>query len=144
MFQKFIKYFSRNIVILIVEDEKTQIELIKKDLSRRYSNFLIVKDGESGLEIARKEKPDLIILDCILPRMQGEEVCKQLKDSESTKDIPVIFVTQKGKKSFVDCFLAGSAYHIVKPFKAMEILTAVKDVLRNSTQFISSEEIYHY
>ncbi len=133
MFRKIIKYFSRNIFILIIEDEKTQIELIKKDLEKRYSNFLITNDGESGLEMAKQERPDVIILDCILPKMQGEEVCKNLKGDEETKDIPVIFVTQKGERSFIECFSAGATQHIVKPFKSGEILTAVKYVLKKST-----------
>lgn len=78
--------------ILLIEDEQLQIEVMLRALRKEY-NTLLATDGREGLNMARSENPDLIILDVFLPKMKGTEVLKKLKSDEDTKDIPVIVMT---------------------------------------------------
>lgn len=79
--------------ILIIEDEKTLSDMYRTELERRGFQVITTLDGEEGIEVANKEKPDLIILDLLLPRIQGMDVLKILKEKKETKEIPVFILT---------------------------------------------------
>ena len=91
------KEISKDIV-LVVEDEKDILNLLEYNLIKAGLNVLKAQDGHQALSIARNERPDLILLDLMLPELNGIEVCKILKRDESTLNIPVLMVTAKGEE----------------------------------------------
>jgi twitching motility two-component system response regulator PilH len=113
--------------ILVVDDSITEREMMKKSLEEEGYSVTAAKDGEEALEILKKEKFDCILLDVIMPKKNGFQVCREIKKDEFTKDIPVILVTSKGQES--DMFWGkkqGADDYIVKPFKMEELISAVK------------------
>lgn len=120
--------------ILIIEDERDLAELLAFNLEKEGYRTVIALDGIEGLETATRVLPDLVLLDLMLPGMLGTEICKRLKKSESTSDIPVIMLTAKGEEiDKVVGFEVGSDDYVVKPFSTRELLLRVKAVLRRTT-----------
>ncbi|OQW95334.1 MAG: hypothetical protein BWK79_02810 [Beggiatoa sp. IS2] len=118
--------------ILIVDDVSTNITILSHILTTKRFEVLIAKNGESALSIAESQVPHLILLDIILPDMNGFEVCRQLKMQSRTKNIPVIFISAlDGADNQVKGFKAGAADYIVKPFHREEILARIKIHLDN-------------
>lgn len=116
--------------ILIIDDVRTEQEIIKKALQPLGYNCLIAENGNQGLEMATKEIPALIVLDVIMPDMDGFKTCRKLKKGDSTKDIPVILCTTKGGES--DKFWGekqGADAYVTKPFEASEILEVARRLL---------------
>lgn len=119
--------------ILIVEDERDLAELVAFNLEKEGYRTVVALDGTSGLETARSQLPDLIILDLMLPGMMGTEVCKVLKKTEKTARIPVIMLTARGEEiDRVVGFEVGADDYVVKPFSTRELLLRVKAVLRRA------------
>lgn len=119
--------------ILVIEDEKDLAELIAFNLEKEGYRTLTAFDGTDGLEAARREMPDLILLDLMLPGIMGMEVCKTLKKSEKTSHIPVIMLTARGEEiDRVVGFEVGADDYVVKPFSTRELLLRIKAVLRRS------------
>lgn len=119
--------------ILIIEDERDIADLVAFHLEQEGFKTVIAPDGVAGLEEAVRLVPDLILLDLMLPRMHGNEVCKMLKKGERTAKIPVIMLTAKGEEiDKVVGFEMGADDFVVKPFSARELLLRVKAVLRRS------------
>src|SRR3990167_495415 len=117
--------------LLIIEDEKDIVEAIEYNLKKE--NFKVSKayDGSSGLRLAREKKPDLIILDLMLPLLDGFEVCKNLKKETKTADIPIIMLT--AKSSEVDKVLGlelGADDYMTKPFSMRELIARVRTILK--------------
>jgi len=113
--------------ILVVDDSITEREMMKKSLEEEGYSVTGAKDGEEALEILKKERFDCILLDVIMPKKNGFQVCREIKKDEFTKDIPVILVTSKGQES--DMFWGkkqGADDYIVKPFKMEELIKVVK------------------
>lgn len=120
--------------ILIIEDERDLAELLAFNLGKEGFQTLIALDGRSGLNMARTERPDIILLDLMLPEMGGIDVCKLLRKQESTSGIPVIMVTAKGEEiDKVVGFEVGADDYLVKPFSTRELLLRVKAILRRSS-----------
>jgi len=120
--------------VLIIEDEKDLAELIAFHLEKEGFRPLIAADGASGLNEARSVKPDLILLDLMLPGMMGTEVCRLLKGSEETAGIAVIMLTAKGEEiDRVVGFEMGADDYVVKPFSTRELILRVRAVLRRQT-----------
>jgi len=112
--------------ILIVDDTTENLDVLQGLLKDEYKLFA-VPEGPIALKIARKQKPDLILLDIMMPGMDGYEVCKQLKADESTKDIPVIFITAKVETdNELKGFEVGGVDYITKPFSPPAVLARVK------------------
>jgi putative two-component system response regulator len=113
--------------VLVVDDTPDNIKLLKSVLSPHYQ-VKVAKSGMRCLEIIRKgELPDLILLDIMMPEMNGYEVCEQLKADERSRDIPVIFVTAKGEIEDEQCgFELGAVDYITKPISAPIVLARVK------------------
>ncbi len=117
--------------VLIVEDDEDILNLIAYNLQGAGMEPLKVRDGMEALKVARENLPDLIILDLMLPGMDGTEVCKILKREEGTRDIPVVMVTAKGEE--MDRIVGleiGAEDYIVKPFSPRELLLRVKTILK--------------
>lgn len=117
--------------ILIVDDEVDILKLLEYNLTRAGFNVTAAKDGPEALELARTKGPDLIVLDIMLPNMEGTEVLKRLKAGEATSSIPVIMLTAKGEEvDRVVGFELGAEDYITKPFSPRELILRVKSVLK--------------
>ena len=117
--------------ILIIEDEKNILELVKYNLEEAGFRVFTAVRGDTGLDQARKQKPDLIILDLMLPEIDGFEICKTLKQNEKTARVPIIMLTAKGQEAdkIVGLELGADDY-VTKPFSPRELLARVRAVLR--------------
>ncbi len=113
--------------ILIVDDQPRNLQVIASVLNKNYS-LLIAKNGPKALEIAREKKPDLILLDIMMPEMSGFEVCEKLKADPETREIPVIFLTAKNETDdIVHGFQLGAVDYVTKPFNHAEIAVRIKN-----------------
>ena len=116
--------------ILCVDDDETIIKIIRPLLMSYGYSVLTAKTGEMGLEIAKQQKPDLILLDVILPGIKGREVCKILKREESTKNIPVVFLTSKASSDDIKAEMAaGAAAHLSKPINSRVLISTIRNIL---------------
>jgi len=119
--------------ILVVEDHRDTRELLKYNLSAAGFDVAAAEDGQSGLHLAEAFKPDIVLLDLMMPGMDGLEVCRQLKGSADLARIPVIMLTAKGDE--VDKIVGlelGADDYVVKPFSPRELVLRIKAVLRRS------------
>lgn len=117
--------------ILVVEDEMDILQLVAHNLKSAEFNVLTAQDGYEALSIAKKHLPQLIILDLMLPGMDGFDVCKELKRSPTTKNIPVLMLTARGEE--VDRIVGlelGADDYVVKPFSPRELVLRVRAILR--------------
>jgi DNA-binding response OmpR family regulator len=120
-----------NKLILYIEDEPEMIDLIRLILNRRGFEVKGANGGKEGLESIHKEKPDLVLLDLMMPDMDGWEVYQQMKADETTRDIPVIVVTAKAQSidKVLGLHIAKVDDYIAKPFSPQELLNSVDSVL---------------
>jgi two-component system phosphate regulon response regulator PhoB len=117
--------------ILIIEDEKDIVDLVTYHLKQSGYSAIIALDGPSGLESARKERPSLIILDLMLPEMDGKDVCRALKADTNTQSIPILMLTAKAEEmDRVIGFELGADDYVTKPFSPRELVLRVKAILR--------------
>jgi len=116
--------------ILVVDDEKELAALVSLHMKMAGFEVLTAANGEKALELSREEKPDLIILDLMLPKIDGWEVCEQLRQDAVTKDIPVIMLTARTQiEDKLKGFEAGADDYVTKPFSPRELVARVKRVL---------------
>ncbi|OGR42198.1 MAG: hypothetical protein A2X28_09275 [Elusimicrobia bacterium GWA2_56_46] len=116
--------------ILVVEDDVLVAELLINNIESLGCRTLIAYDGETGWELAKKEKPDLIIQDIGLPRMDGITLCKLIKSKDGTKQIPVIMLTGKRMVADMeDAFKAGADAYVNKPFDWDRMLSHIRKIL---------------
>jgi len=118
-------------MILCIEDEPEMIELIRLILGSGEFDIRGANGGKEGLEIIRKEHPDLVLLDLMMPEMDGWEVYQLIKADETTRNIPVIVVTAKSQSidKVLGLHIAKVDDYISKPFSPQELLTSVENVL---------------
>lgn len=117
--------------ILVIEDEGDILEALQYTLNREGYRVTGARDGEEGLARARTDFPDLILLDLMLPKMDGMEICRRVKGDPALRTIPVIMVTAKGEVDDVVAGLeAGADDYIAKPFSNKELLARIKAVIR--------------
>ncbi len=117
--------------ILIVEDEKDIIEVLRYYLEKENYRVHVAQDGFNALEVASKIIPNLILLDLMLPRLDGIETCRRLKADERLRDIPVIMVTAKAEEADkIKGLEIGADDYVTKPFSAKELVARVKAHLR--------------
>lgn len=117
--------------IIIVEDEPDIIDVLSYNLKREGFRVTAAQDGATGLDLIQTELPNLVLLDLMLPGMDGLDVCRHLKNSDRTKSVPVIMLTAKGEESDVVLGLGiGADDYITKPFSPKELIARVKAVLR--------------
>ncbi len=119
--------------ILVVEDDEDIMELIAYNLEKERYAVLKSDTGEKALARVGKNRPDLVLLDLMLPGMDGLEICKRLKSDAATRDIPVLMVTAKGEESDVVAGLElGADDYLTKPFRPREMIARVRAILRRA------------
>jgi CheY-like chemotaxis protein len=124
--KKFDKWHS----ILVIDDDEILLKTIRPLLISHGCSVLTAASGEEGLQIVKTQKPDMVILDVLLPKMKGREVCKTLKEDESTKDIPVIFLTAKDSPEDIQAEKeAGAAAHLTKPLNPRQLIATIRSIL---------------
>jgi len=112
--------------ILLVDDTETNIDILLELLGDEY-DVMVALSGQGALEIVKDDKIDLILLDIMMPEMDGYEVCQILKNDNSTKDIPVIFITAKTDEDSIEkAYEVGGVDYVTKPFKPRELIVRVK------------------
>ncbi len=103
--------------ILVIDDSSVICDLVKFTLTMKNHEVITAKDGDSGIKAAKKDQPDLILLDILMPKMNGYEACSILKKDELTKNIPIFILSAKGQMSDLEqAFKFGADNYITKPF----------------------------
>jgi len=119
--------------ILVIEDEPDLLQVLDYNLTQAGHSVTSVSQGYQGLELARKELPQLILLDLMLPDVSGTDVCRFLKERADTRTIPVIMVTARGEEiDRVVGFELGADDYVVKPFSVRELLLRIQAILRRN------------
>jgi len=126
--------------ILIIEDDAHIIELLTFNLEKNNFDVVVAKDGEAGLKMAYNILPDLILLDLMLPKVEGTKVCMQLKNTEKMKDTPIIMLTAKSEE--MDKILGleiGADDYVTKPFSVRELIARIKVIISRYEKTRSKE-----
>jgi two-component system alkaline phosphatase synthesis response regulator PhoP len=127
--------------IVAIEDEPDILDIIQYNLEKESYEFHGETDGEEGLNLVRRELPDLVLLDVMLPGLDGLEICRRLKYESATREIPVIMVTAKSEESDVVLGLeVGADDYLTKPFGPRELVARVRAVLRRGKIQLDDEE----
>ena len=127
--------------ILIIEDDKDIRDLISFNLSKNGYKTILSKDGEKGIEKAKNEKPDLVLLDLMLPGIHGLDVCKILKTDSSLNKLSIIMLTALGQEEdIIKGLEAGADDYITKPFSFKILFARIKSVLRRKKTKESSNK----
>ncbi len=118
-------------LILVVDDNQQNLELIQAYLEDLECQTAAARDGIEALEMVARQKPDLILLDVMMPRMSGFEVCRRLKNNPETGDIPVIMVTALNEFGDIERGIdSGTDDFVSKPINRLELLTRIKTMLK--------------
>ena len=133
--------------ILIVDDEQDIVELLSYNLEKEGFSAVKAYDGEAALGLVRSEKPDLMILDLMLPKMNGLDVCKAVRRNPDTVTLPIIMLTAKGEE--IDKIIGlevGADDYITKPFSIKELIARVRAILRRMQDIDNKtgKEEFHY
>lgn len=124
---------SEQISILIIDDDRMIRQLLQSTLSRKDFVVHAAEDGQSGVDLAQKEDVDVILLDWMMPGMDGMEVFRQLKQNEKTRQVPVFMLTSKGTGDDIDqAISAGIDDYIVKPFSTSDIDKTIRNKLKKT------------
>ena len=119
--------------ILLVDDEKDMVYAVRLHLEANHFEVLTATDGQEALDKSRREKPDLIILDLMLPKIDGYKVCRMLKFDDKYKNIPIIMFTARAQKSDEKLgFEVGADAYLTKPFEPEMLLRKIKELLKES------------
>ena len=119
--------------VLIVEDEPEIAELIEFHAERAGMRARTIHSGKLALELSRREKPDVIVLDLMLPDLDGLEVCRRLKQSDDTRGIPIVMVTAKGEEADIVAGIElGADDYVTKPFSPRVLMARLRNVLRRN------------
>jgi two-component system phosphate regulon response regulator PhoB len=131
-------------LILIVEDDPALVELLKYNLEKEGYATVVATDGEAALTRVEEEEPVLIVLDWMLPKLSGIDVCRRLRQRASTAKLPIIMLTARGEEDDrIKGLESGADDYIVKPFSPSELTARVRAVLRRSRPELT-EEILKY
>lgn len=135
---------NMKVKVLVVDDEKDIVDLIKYNLEKE-NEFIVTTayDGKQALELASSDKPDLILLDIMMPELNGFDVCKKLKSDNSTSKIPVVFLT--AKENEIDEIVGlelGADDYIQKPISPRKVIARIKSVIRRTNMEQNSMPAY--
>ncbi len=116
--------------ILLVDDSATILMMERTILMKGPYDVVTASDGEQGVAKALAEKPDLILMDVIMPRMNGFEACRRIREEEGIRTTPIIMVTTRGEETNVEMgYQAGCSDYVTKPINAIELMTKLKSYL---------------
>jgi two-component system, OmpR family, alkaline phosphatase synthesis response regulator PhoP len=133
---------KRDIKILLVDDEPDILEIVSYNLSSEGYNIFTAENGVEGVKKAKKEKPHLIILDVMMPEMDGIEACEKIRELPDLKDVIITFLTARGEDySLVAGFEAGADDYITKPIKPKVLVSKVKALLRRYKEQEQQENV---
>lgn len=117
--------------ILVVDDEKDLLDLIEYNLKKEGFDVLKAENGEEGIEIAREKRPDLVLLDIMMPKMDGLQAVEIMRKDEALKNIPIIFLTARSdEKTEVEGLNKGGDDYITKPISTTKLISRIKAVMR--------------
>ena len=129
-----------NPTLLIVEDDPDIVDVVRYNFEREGFRVLSTTTGERGLQEAQRNRPDLMLLDLMLPGIDGFEICRRLRASEETRSIPVIVLTAKSEESDIIVGLElGADDYVTKPFSPRELVSRARAVLRRATRTLEGE-----
>ena len=128
--------------ILVIDDEKDLIELVRYNLEKEGYDVIAANDGQSGLEVVKKHRPDLVVLDLMMPGLDGLQVCQRLRSDPRSGRIPVIMLTAKATEAdrIVGLELGADDY-ITKPFSPREVVARVRAVLRRTNPIAEQQQV---
>lgn len=122
-------------LILVIDDEEDILELVRLNLAREGYDVLTAGTGELGLELAKSKQPGLIVLDLMLPGMDGLEVCKVLKNHPKTAETPIVVLSAKGQESDIVSGLAvGADDYVTKPFSSKVLVARIRRLLNRQIE----------
>jgi len=121
--------------ILLIDDHQTVFRLLEAIVRIKGYTLLYAESGQQGIVMARQEQPDLILLDVMMPDIDGFKVCQYLKENDDTKEIPIMFLTARGADGDLELGRkAGADGFMTKPFQAMEVLKQIERLLSEKTK----------
>jgi two-component system phosphate regulon response regulator PhoB len=128
--------------ILVVDDEKDIVDLMRYNLVQAGFRVVSAFDGQQAHEVARRERPDLVVLDLMLPTLPGTEVARLLRQEEKTRSIPIVMLTARGSEvDRIVGFELGADDYVVKPFSPRELVLRVQAILRRDVRDEGEEKI---
>jgi DNA-binding response OmpR family regulator len=128
--------------VLIIDDEPDFVRVVQLRLEAAGYEVSVAFDGMQGVSSAHKEKPDLIILDIMMPAMHGHRVCEALKKSSKTLTIPIIYLTAKGGKEDEElAYKLGAEHFLTKPYDPQVLLETIKNALEPGAQLEKYEKV---
>ena len=129
-------------LILIAEDEPAQMELLRYNMEAAGFRTIVANDGASALSLVDEEKPDLVVLDWMLPELSGIEVCRRIRARPETRAMPVIMLTARGEESDrVRGLETGADDYLVKPFSQAELVARIRALLRRARPALTEEQL---
>ena len=121
--------------ILLIDDHQTVFRLLEAIVRIKGYTLLYAENGQQGIVMARQEQPDLILLDVMMPDIDGFKVCQYLKENEDTKAIPIMFLTARGADGDLELGRkAGADGFMTKPFQTIEVLKQIERLLSEKTK----------
>ncbi len=119
--------------ILVIEDEAALVELVRYNLEKEGFRVSAANDGEEGLALLNENKPDLLVLDWMLPHVSGIEICRQIRRKPDLRDLPVIMLTARGEEADrIRGLEVGADDYVIKPFSPSELIARIRAVLRRA------------
>jgi CheY-like chemotaxis protein len=116
--------------VLLVDDSSTALMIEKMLLAKTSYDCVTARDGVEAIEKARSERPDLILMDVVMPNMTGIDACKTLRTTDATKEIPIILVTTRGENENVEAgFASGCSDYVTNPINGPELMTKLRNLL---------------
>ena len=126
---------SKKSRILLIDDHQTVFRLLEAIVRIKGYTLLYAENGQQGIVMARQELPDLILLDVMMPDIDGFKVCQYLKENEETKEIPIMFLTARGSDGDLEAGRkAGADGFMTKPFQTIEVLRQIERLLSEKTE----------
>ncbi len=129
-------------LILVIDDEAHILELIKYNLEKEGYRVIVCESGEDGLQVIEKQLPDLLILDILLPGMDGLEICKKIRRESPSANLPILMLTAKGEEiDKVVGLETGADDYLTKPFGIHELIARVRAILRRSSHATDQPDV---
>jgi two-component system, OmpR family, phosphate regulon response regulator PhoB len=130
--------------VLVIEDEDALSALLQYNLDKEGYNVTIAADGEEGLVVIDEKAPDLVVLDWMLPKVSGVEVCRRLRARPETRNLPIIMLTARGEETDrIRGLDTGADDYVVKPFSMTELAARIRAVLRRIRPGLADDRLHH-